>query len=418
MNTSIRVIAPRRPIKGDVYLPVSKSMANRVLMLKAYAGEMIHDPCEGDAGDTYLLKKHLAKISACPKGEGLILDCENAGTTLRFLTSFLAAREGQWIITGSKRMKERPVEPLVAALRKMDADIEYLERDGFPPLKIKGKKLSSKKVVVDTSVSSQFVSSLLMLAPVLENGLVLERSGENVSASYTTMTIKLLEQASIKVTQNDNIINVTNGNIETESFMAERDWSSAAFWYSLVALSQKGTLLINDLGDPRNSIQGDAIVADIFRSLGVSTNIVEQGILLRKQIHVPAMTRFRINMKSTPDLVLPVVTALSGLGYGALISGIDHLKYKESDRIRAVIAELRALSGNIDYTNNMIVIHPSDLRVLRPVNVYDDHRMAMAFAPLAMVSGAIEIRDPQVVDKSYPAFWDMLGRLGFVMNIK
>lgn len=418
MSASIRITAPWRSIKGDVILPESKSMMNRILMLKAYNGELLHEKDDNDAGDTALLKKHLATIASANPDEQMNLNCENAGTVLRFLLAFLAQREGEWILSGSVRMLERPIEPLVTALKELDADIEYLEKQGFPPLKIKGKKLSSADVTVDTSVSSQFISSLLMLAPVIENGLTLRRTGANVSASYTDMTIGLLQRASIKIKKEDDTITVQHGLLNPDELKAEADWSSAAFWYTLVALSQRGKLLIRGLGDPEDSIQGDAIVADIFRSIGVSTNVTDEGLLIHKHFHVPALTRIRLNMKSTPDLVLPVVTALSGLGYGALISGIEHIQFKESDRIRALITELRALNGYIDYSDNMLVIHPSDIRVLRPVNTYNDHRMAMAFAPLAMVSRTIEIRDPQVVNKSYPQFWAMFEKLGFEMIMR
>lgn len=195
----------------------------------------------------------------------------------------------------------------------------------------------------------------------------------------------------------------------------EYDWSSASFWYAVVALSHHGTITLRGLTPPESSIQGDSSVAGIFRSLGVFTNNTDDGLVIRKSFSVPTITRIRLNMRSTPDLVLPVVTAIAGLGYGALISGIDHLRYKESDRIRALITELRALNAYIDYAEKMLVVHPSDIRYLRPVNTYNDHRMAMAFAPLALISRTMEVRDPGVVMKSYPEFWSMMEELGFEM---
>ncbi len=203
------------------------------------------------------------------------------------------------------------------------------------------------------------------------------------------------------------------GKPETASLRSEADWSSAAFWFALVALSQWAKLLIKGIGDPEASLQGDAVVAEIFRGIGVSFQVTPEGVLIQKQYHVPELSRVRLNMKSTPDLALPVVTSLSGLGYGALISGVHHLQFKESDRIKALVTELRALNVAIDYVDRMLVVHPSSVRAFRPVNTYDDHRMAMAFAPLSLVLGTLEVRNPQVVEKSYPRFWEMLKGLGF-----
>jgi 3-phosphoshikimate 1-carboxyvinyltransferase len=300
-------------------------------------------------------------------------------------------------------------------LNSLGADIEYLEKEGFPPLRVNGKTLSSGEVSVDTSISSQFVSALLLLAPFLNSGLSINKTGENVSGSYTAMTISLLKSAGISVSAEGDVIQVLRGKIDISALEPECDWSSASFWYTVVALSHHGTITLKGLTPPEDSVQGDSSAASIFRSLGVSTNVTDDGLIIRKSFNVPAITRIRLDMRSTPDLVLPVVTAIAGLGYGALISGIDHLRYKESDRIRALISELRALNAYIDYAEKMLVVHPSDIRYLRPVNTYNDHRMAMAFAPLALISRTLEVRNPGVVKKSYPEFWSMMEKLGFEM---
>jgi len=416
MNEIIRIRAPWKTIDGSVSLPISKSMANRIIMLKAYSGELNHPPDDRDSGDTTLLKRNLQKIAQQnDEGEPVRVDCGNAGTVFRFLLPFLAKRKGTWILTGEQRMLERPVGPLVSALNSLGADIEYLEENGYPPLRVNGKTLSSGEVKVDTSISSQFVSALLLLAPFLESGLSIKKTGENVSGSYTSMTTSLLRSAGISVSVDGDITRVFPGIINTTMLKPEYDWSSASFWYTVVALSHHGTITLRGLTPPESSIQGDSSVAGIFRSLGVFTNNTDDGLVIRKSFSVPTITRIRLNMRSTPDLVLPVVTAIAGLGYGALISGIDHLRYKESDRIRALITELRALNAYIDYAEKMLVVHPSDIRYLRPVNTYNDHRMAMAFAPLALISRTLEVRDPGVVMKSYPEFWSMMEELGFEM---
>ncbi|PID94020.1 MAG: 3-phosphoshikimate 1-carboxyvinyltransferase [Bacteroidetes bacterium] len=417
MSTTVKIVPPHFSIKGEVSLPVSKSISNRILMLKAYSGDLSHEVTEKDVGDTLLLKKLLLEIAQAPREERVVLNCLNAGTVLRFLLAFVAQREGEWILTGSERMCERPIEPLVKALRVLGAEIFYEGREGFPPLRVVGKPLSSQVVEVDTSISSQFVSSLLLLSTVIPGGLSLKLTGEKVSTSYMRMTMKLLQKASMRVVEDDGVIRVSPGKLRTEALTPEADWSSAAFWFALVALSQRGKILIKGVGEPEDSLQGDAVVADIFRSIGVAFHVTPEGVLIQKPYQVPALSRVRLNMKSTPDLTLPVVTALSGLGYGALISGIHHLQFKESDRIKALVTELRALNVAIDYVDRMLVVHPSSVRAFRPVNTYDDHRMAMAFAPLSLVLGTLDVRDPQVVEKSYPHFWEMLKGLGFGLRM-
>ena len=418
MKELVRIVRPFGRISGEVSLPVSKSLYNRIIMLNAYCGELDNDVDMADSGDTALLKRLLGVIKENKDSEQVILDCENAGTVCRFLMSFLAARNGHWFLTGSSRMKERPVEPLVSALRLLGADISYCEKEGFLPVRIRGTKLQSATLKVDTSVSSQFVSSLLMLAPTLEKGLIIEMQGDCVSESYVSMTLSMLKNAGIKVALKDNVIHVSGGSPDVVDLQKEPDWSGAAFWYCLVALSARGDIFLKGLNNPSVSLQGDSIVADLFRSLGVSSEVMSDGVRIRKRFHVPGITRLRFNLQSTPDLVLPIATAVSGLGYGALISGISHLQYKESDRIRALITELRALNINVDYIDKILAIHPSTVTVFRPVNTYNDHRMAMAFAPLVMPSRTLDIRNPEVVSKSYPQFWDMLKQMGFELQWK
>lgn len=409
----VRVSAFSKDIKGKVTMPLSKSISNRLLMLKAYADDFTCSVPVSDADDTRLLVQLLGIIHSGSGDSERVLDCDNAGTVLRFLLSFLAQRPGVWVLTGSERMQQRPVGPLVEALQELGANITYLKEPGFPPLKIIGTTLSSGSLSVDSSFSSQFVSSLLMLATVLPNGLIIKLAGEVVSESYITMTVEMMRNSGIDVQYGSDSIVVQKPAVVNPVFTQEYDWSAAAFWYSVAALSRRANIVLNDIGAPESSCQGDATVASIFRQFGVRTTMEKHDVVLLKGIFNPTLNRIRLNMLSTPDLVLPVAITVAGLGLGALITGISHLEHKETNRIKVLINELRALNITVEYSNDTLVIHRSQMRVLRPVNTYNDHRMAMAFAPLALVVSNLKIRNPEVISKSYPQFWSNLIQLGF-----
>ena len=409
----VRIRTFSADIQGRVTLPLSKSISNRLLMLKAYSDDFTCSVPLSDADDTQLLVRML-RIVYTTSGEGeIVIDCDNAGTVLRFLLSFLAQRPGVWILTGSEQMQKRPVGPLVEALHELGANITYLKEPGFPPLKIIGTNLTSGSLSVDSSFSSQYVSSLLMLAMVLPNGLSINLAGEVVSESYITMTIEMMRKSRIDVHYSLDRIVVQKPMGIYPVFIKEYDWSAAAFWFSVAALSQRADIVLNDMGTPESSCQGDAIVASIFSQFGVRTTMEKQNLLLSKRDFNPSLTWIRFNMQSTPDIVLPVVVTIAGLGLGALITGISHLEHKETNRIKALLNELRALNITIEYSNDTLVIHRSQMHVLRPVNTYNDHRMAMAFAPLALVVSNLKIRNPEVISKSYPQFWSNLAQLGF-----
>ena len=401
-----------KDIRGRVNLPLSKSISNRLLMLKAYTEDFTCSSEISDADDTQLLVSILNTIEKVSGESETVIDCDNAGTVLRFLLSFLAQRPGTWILTGSERMQKRPIAPLVDALSELGAKIIYLKEPGFPPLQIEGTTLDSASLSVDSSFSSQYVSSLLMLATVLPNGLTINLAGDVVSESYISMTIEMLRKSSVMVQYDTGRIVVQKPTIFSPIFRKEYDWSAAAFWYSVAALSQRADIVLNDIGTPESSCQGDAIVASLFRQFGVRTTIEKQDLLLLKRSFYPSIARLRLDLRSTPDLVLPVVVTIAGLGLGALITGVSHLEHKETDRIKALINELRALNVAIEYEKDMLVIHRSQISVHGPINTYNDHRMAMAFAPLALVVSNLKIRDPQVISKSYPQFWSNLIHLG------
>jgi 3-phosphoshikimate 1-carboxyvinyltransferase len=395
----------------------SKSETNRLLLLQAlFDGITIKNTSESD--DSVAMRQALAS-------EGDVVDIHHAGTAMRFLTAYFSQKEGRSVVlTGSQRMKERPIGVLVDALRTLGADIEYTENDGYPPLKINGKKLTGSRVSINAGVSSQYITALMLIGAKLPNGLELTLEGEITSVPYINMTQMLLAQAGIESSFEGNVIRVMPVQPifnPQSSITVESDWSSASYFYAIVALSPVGTGVTLSTYKEL-SFQGDSALAEIYESLGVSTQFAGGTIILRKENHLPATINLQLN--NTPDIAQTIAVTCFGLGVGCHLTGLHTLKIKETDRLEALKAELGKFGAKVTVTNDSLTLEPHDLftsgiadRPIEAVHVatYNDHRMAMAFAPLA-IKMPLVIQDAGVVSKSFPTFWDDLSKLGFVIS--
>lgn len=389
-------------LKHSVNVPSSKSLCNRLLVLRFLQGNSFDILGISEADDSQLLQEIFDKGTL--SGE---LHVKNAGTCFRFLTAVCSIGNGEVVLTGSEEMKKRPIRELVEPLRSLGADIHYLDSEGFPPLQIKGKPLKGGKVKVNAEISSQYVSALLLIAPFLEKGLEIEQIGNPKSASYTQMTISLLRNMGVTVTTHANVVKVEPLSRYFSSHTeVEADWSSASYWYELIAFSPiHSKLQINKVKS--NSIQGDREVVDLFKNLGVTTLEGSNGVEIVKTTEVK-IARLEHDFSSIPDLVPTIVVTCVGLGIDGVFRGISHLIYKETDRISALKNEVDKLNYNLVMLDEDSFLLEKRTGLPRKVSIstYHDHRMAMAFAPLSVLMDEIEIENPEVVAKSYPRFWD------------
>jgi 3-phosphoshikimate 1-carboxyvinyltransferase len=336
---------------------------------------------------------------------------------MRFLTAYFASQESKSVtLSGSSRMKERPIKILVDALKQLGATIKYLENEGFPPIKITGKKLNSCRVSLPANVSSQYISALLLIAPSLQNGLELELSGEITSISYINMTLKLLSEIGVETSVVGNLITVKPSvqNPTPKTIVVESDWSSASYFYSIIALSKVGTQM--ELSSfKQNSLQGDAILATIYQQMGVETHFDEGKITLLKNQN-PINQNIKLDLNSAPDIAQTIAVTAFGLGIECKLTGLHTLKIKETDRLEALKKELSKLGAAISVTNDSLHLQPSkSILSNQIVATYNDHRMAMALAPLALIT-SLNIENVEVVSKSYPNFWSDLKILGFEIS--
>lgn len=384
----------------------SKSESNRLLILQAqFPNITIQNLSESD--DTVALQNGLQ----CSDG---IVDIHHAGTAMRFLTAYFSAKQAtQTTLTGSQRMQERPIGILVDALKSLGATIEYVNQDGFPPLKIKGKNLLKKEVTIKANVSSQYISALMLVAPMLPRGLKINLEGETTSVPYIEMTLSLLKSIGIEGNFNKNIITISSAKIvESTTLTVESDWSSASYFYSLVALSKDCKITLGSFSE--ESLQGDAALVQIYDSLGVQTvfNTSEKTISLsKKNIELP--DSIMLDLTNTPDLAQTIAVTCFGLDIGCKLTGLHTLKIKETDRLTALKNELEKLGATLQIDDNSLNLEKSfqiNPNVL--IETYQDHRMAMAFAPLA-VKTILTINNAEVVSKSYPSFWEDLKKVGF-----
>jgi 3-phosphoshikimate 1-carboxyvinyltransferase len=349
-----------------------------------------------DSDDTHHLKKALLS-------ENNNIDIGHAGTAMRFLTAYFAAKVGREVVlTGSDRMKNRPIKILVEALQSIGADIQYTDKEGFPPLKIKGKKIVKKRVTIKGNVSSQYISALLLIAPSLENGLEIELIGKVTSVPYIKMTLALLNEIGIETQWDKNLIQILHKkSISDRKITIESDWSSASYYYSLVALSENGKISLSSYKN--NSLQGDNSLIDIYKHFGVETIFDENSITLVKQ--KKDINSLALNLVNSPDLAQTVAVTCFGLGKACDLTGLHTLKIKETDRLVALKSELEKLGADIKITKDSLHLRASvNINKDIAINTYQDHRMAMAFAPLAL-KVPIRINDSEVVTKSYTNFW-------------
>lgn len=398
-------------LSGNIELTSSKSISNRVLMIKALSGLNFEIKNLAEAKDTQTLLKLLANDSTT-------FDVGHAGTVMRFLTAFLAIKEGEFVLTGSERMQERPIKILVDALKTLGADIAYLKNEGYPPLQIKGKKLAGGSIEIDGSVSSQYISALMLVAPYLEKGLNINFLGEITSKPYLEMTAQIMRYFGAELSWNSTGMEIKSGKYIAKYFFVEADWSAASYWYGMVALADKTDVKLYGL--QQNSLQGDAVVQKIYEQFGVNTEFIKNGIRLTKASNFQLPTsNFVLDFTNCPDIAQTVAVTCAALNVPAKLIGLHTLRIKETDRIVALQTELTKLNYNVEVEGDDLIILPS-LRTERhscesrnlAIKTYDDHRMAMAFAPLGLLY-PITIEDENVVVKSYPNFWEDLKVVGF-----
>lgn len=394
--------------KSKIVITGSKSESNRLLLLQALYPEIeIENLSNSD--DSQLMQKALQSSES-------IIDIHHAGTAMRFLTAFFAIKnQSDVVLTGSSRMLERPIQILVDALRQLGADISYENNQGFPPLKIKGKILNKNKITLKANVSSQYISALLLIAPKLKNGLELALEGKITSVPYIKMTLSLLNEIGVKTSFKDNIIKVapnTQHPTSNTQLTVESDWSSASYYYSIVALSTIGTQI--ELSYYKmNSLQGDTILTEIYNQFGVETRFKNNSLIIEKSSIVNCQSIIEIDLSNAPDIAQTVAVTCLGLGIECFLTGLHTLKIKETDRLLALKTEIEKLGGNIEITEDTLQL--SDSNIIKEnikIATYNDHRMAMAFAPLALKTPLI-INDADVVSKSYPDFWKDLKSVGF-----
>lgn len=401
--------------QATIQITGSKSETNRLLLLQAlYPNITLQNISESD--DSKVMNKALSVNFQLPTSNFQLIDIHHAGTAMRFLTAYFSVQEGREIVlTGSSRMKERPIKILVDALKQLGAEISYEENEGFPPIKIKGKKLTNNKVSLLANTSSQYISALLLIAPKLENGLELTLEGKITSVPYIKMTLALLNEIGVETKFEGNVITVCHAELVSASQLTiESDWSSASYYYSIVALSKIGTQITLS-SYKKNSLQGDSSLAEIYKNFGVETVFENNTINIRKTDNCQ-LSIINCQLNNAPDIAQTIAVTCFGLGIGCHLTGLHTLKIKETDRLEALKTELSKLGANISVTNETLTLEASNkYNTEVKIATYNDHRMAMAFAPLALKTPII-IENAEVVSKSYPTFWEDLKAIGFQIS--
>ncbi len=406
----IKVTAPAT-LHTTIQLPSSKSISNRALIINALAGGMHRPDNLSDCDDTQVM------IRALNEG-GDTIDIMAAGTAMRFLTAYLSVTPGSRVITGTARMKQRPIQVLVNALRELGADIAYAANEGFPPLRITGRNLTKSRISLPGNVSSQYISALLMIAPVLKDGLTLELTGDIISRPYINLTLQLIKDFGAEARwTSDHELHVSPKPYQSVPFYVESDWSAASYWYQMLALCGSADAEVTLPGLFEESYQGDCKVAGLFRQLGVETVYGDKTVTLRKTANITP--RMEYDFINQPDLAQTFVVTCALMDIPFRFTGLQSLKIKETDRMAALIAEMHKLG---------YVLHEEDDSILwwdgercaeaaeAGIDTYEDHRMAMAFAPACLVRDHIRINHPQVVSKSYPRYWEDMKKAGFIIE--
>ena len=401
----VHINHPSQNCLGSLNITGSKSETNRLLLLQAlYPGLTIENRSNSD--DSVAMNHALTTDSN-------LIDIHHAGTAMRFLTAFFATQEGREIVlTGSSRMQERPIGVLVDALRKLGAQISYEKKEGYPPLRISGKALKGGAVSLPANISSQYISALLLIAPHLEEGLNLTLEGEITSLPYLKMTLALLERVGVHSQfENKNITISQQRIIEDQTQVVESDWSSASYHFSCVALSSVGRIVLSSYR--QDSLQGDAVLIDVYKKLGVDTRFENNQMILEKINNFELPKTITLDLVEAPDIAQTIAVSCYGLGVACDLSGLHTLKIKETDRLIALENELSKLGAQIRVTEDSLHLSAAqDFKANQTIATYSDHRMAMAFAPLALKIGH-QIAEANVVTKSYPDFWNDLEAVGF-----
>jgi 3-phosphoshikimate 1-carboxyvinyltransferase len=401
-----------------IQLPASKSISNRALILHALAQGHITPTNLSGCDDTCVMIKAL-------DGNPEHIDILAAGTAMRFLTAYLSVTPGTRIITGTERMQQRPIRILVDALRELGAQIEYAGNEGFPPLRITGTILTGEEISLAGNVSSQYISALLMIGPILKNGLRLNLTGEIISRPYINLTLQLMKEFGADAAwSSESSITVRPGQYKDIPFTVESDWSGASYWYQMVALSQDSKeepakTEVELLGLFPRSYQGDSRGTEIFTKLGVRTTYTDRGVVLTK-IGTP-VARLKEDLVDIPDLAQTFVVTCCLMNIPFRFSGLQSLKIKETDRIQALITELHKLGYVVKSEQDSILIWNGERcepEASPVIATYEDHRMAMAFAPASLLVPSVQIAEPQVVSKSYPGYWEDLKQAGFRIEIE
>lgn len=403
MNVSLKVLKNKK-IKESITISGSKSESNRLLILKELYPQLTIENLS-DSDDSVHLQQALYSTET-------LVNIGHAGTAMRFLTAYFAFKKGREVVlTGSERMQNRPIEILVNALNSLGAEIEFEEKKGYPPIRIKGKEITTDFVAINGNVSSQYISALLLIAPSLPNGLEIKLIGKVTSVPYINMTLSLLRQLNVHATFEENILKVLPLDImEHKTIVVESDWSSASYFYSVIAFSEIGSE-IKLSAYRKESLQGDSCLAEIYNHFGVTTEFQENAIVLRKEkVHKP--TKLVLDLKNAPDIAQTISVTCFGLGIACDLSGLHTLKIKETDRLEALQEELSNLGAQINVTSESLHLEISNtIHSNVAIKTYNDHRMAMAFAPLAF-KVPIQILDAGVVSKSYQKFWEDMEQIG------
>tara|TARA_B100001059_G_scaffold236753_1_gene289785 strand:- start:9577 stop:10803 length:1227 start_codon:yes stop_codon:yes gene_type:complete len=400
---------PSQEANGELTITGSKSESNRLLVLKA-----LHPQIEiqnlSNSDDSQVTQEGLNSKSN-------IIDIHHAGTAMRFLTAYFAIQPNREIVlTGSERMQERPIKLLVDALNSLGADITYEKEVGFPPLIIKGKEIKINRVALPSNISSQYISALMLIAPSLKNGLKIDLVGETTSVPYIKMTQRIMDQLGFETAFDGNQIAIQPASkIETNQWTVESDWSSASYFYSIVALALRSEISLNSYFE--ESRQGDAALTEIYQKFGVKTTHSDGKITLSKTADFTLPNYIMINLKNTPDLAQTIAVTCLGLNIDCKLTGLHTLKIKETDRLAALKIEIEKLGARVKITDRSLeLINTGNINKNIFIDTYNDHRMAMAFAPMGL-KVPININNAGVVSKSYPGFWEDLRKIDFDQNI-
>ena len=390
---------------GEIKITGSKSETNRLLILKELFKKISLSNIS-NSDDSNVMQNAL-------NADKSLIDIGHAGTAMRFLTSFYAISDGREIVlTGSERMKQRPIKILVNALNGLGANIKYIENKGYPPLKIKGKNISGGEIILPSNTSSQYLTSLLLIGPKLKNGLKIKLSGKITSYPYVKLTLHFLRRIGVDLEVKSDTIFVKNiKNIKQKNIKIESDWSSASYFFSAVALSRFSNLKLSFFST--NSLQGDSVLVKLYKKLGVDATIKNGNLILSKNSNFKKPNFINLNLNDTPDLAQTIAVTCLGLKISCELNGLHTLKIKETDRLVALKNEISKFGAIVKITNDSLqLIAKKNLKYDVEIDTYNDHRMAMAFAPLALKNN-IKIKNEKVVTKSYPAFWEDLQSIGF-----